>query len=467
MSFPLLLAEEAAGTWTNMEVTMAMGGLIALIAVASFVVDRLVRRRTALSVERKPPETEKLSSVLLDSQGATSLFDSGELHSRLQEAIEQVERLKSALGSTENEKKAHLAQTREVARQLQAAKAASDKTQAELAFIQKRIRYSLNRRAPNYGGKLPWDVPAFRPLDGDERRMPIIAICNLKGGVGKTTIAANVAACLHGRGQRTLMLDLDLQGSLTNLYLSDDAQDLAFQTRKVIGEFLSRSFDSELPNLIDFRHDILQDVRSGLVPTADDLAYTEMGLSARWLLRAGRRDPRFLLRAELHRDRITESHDAVIIDCPPVMNIFCVNALAASDYVIIPILPTRQSTVRVPVLLQQIRELQTNVTPHLKILGIVCNRSFRENLTSDEAARFETLRRQCLDVWGEDVHQFQTLIKQSAEIRRMEDEHRPLGPEDSMFRHFAALTDEITDRLPAFCLAQGAAAEVEIEEVVV
>jgi len=291
-------------------------------------------------------------------------------------------------------------------------------------------------------------------------------VLNLTGSNGKTTIAGNLGACLHGRGYRTLLLDLDLQGSLTNLYLSDDAQDVAFQNRTLVGEFLNRSFDADIPNLLDYRHTILGHPGSGIVPTADDLAYTEMNLAVRWLLRAGRRDPRFLLRRELHRPRITDSNDVVLIDCPPLMNVFCVNAIAASDYVIIPIVPTNQSIVRVPVLLQLLTELRTNVNPHIKVLGIVCNRSFRDKATTDELSRFDDLRKTCKDIWGEDVKQFASMIKQSVDIRTVEDERRPLGLGDTMFQPFARLTDEVISRLPTFCQPKSAESLVEEEEEV-
>ena len=82
---------------------------------------------------------------------------------------------------------------------------------------------------------------------------------------------------------------------------------------------------------------------------------------------------------------------------------------------------------RVPVLLTLLKELKEHINPHLKVLGIVCNRTFRSEPTAEEANRLSLLKDQCKDVWGEDVPQFKTLIPQSKEICLVEDERRPLA----------------------------------------
>ena len=81
-----------------------------------------------------------------------------------------------------------------------------------------------------------------------------------------------------------------------------------------------------------------------LVPTTDEMAYAETNLTVRWYLKDAKRDPRFLLRRELQRKRVTNAYDVVLLDCPPFINISCVNALGASDYVLVPVLPSRPAT---------------------------------------------------------------------------------------------------------------------------
>ena len=91
---------------------------------------------------------------------------------------------------------------------------------------QDRARINLMKRAMRLEGKV-WErkvlqgAPRFRPLS--ERHAPIISVLNLKGGVGKTTITAHLGAALAGKGYNVLLMDLDLQGSLSSLFMSESA----------------------------------------------------------------------------------------------------------------------------------------------------------------------------------------------------------------------------------------------------
>ena len=110
--------------------------------------------------------------------------------------------------------------------------------------------------------------------------------------------------------------------------------------------------------------------KSAIVPTTDVQAYAEMNLTVRWFLHDGVRDPRFLLRRELQYRRITEKFDIVLLDCPPLINVSCANALAASDLVLIPMMPSTQSTDRVVGMLQLLKEFRANIHPELGVMGV-------------------------------------------------------------------------------------------------
>ncbi len=449
-----LLAEIAQG-WTNKEVLIAVGSTIAaLIPVCLFVI-----RLGCLSVRRKAREAiERAHSAGKESKTSSDLpfaefVNETELERQFKEIDEQAQKLATALETTQGENELNRQAAEKLKSELEGAQKTHQQFQTELSALQKRINRALKSEGPIWTERVRNDAPEFKPLDGDERRTPVVSVLNLKGGVGKTTIAANLGACLDSRGFRTLLVDLDLQGSLTGIFLHEHAQETLFEQRKMLDSFLNKSFDAEFPNLLDYRQPILPEEKSGLVPTADNLAYAEMNLSMRWLLRVGSRDPRFLLRRELQLKRITNSHDVILLDCPPLLNIFCVNALVASDYLLIPILPSKQSISRVPVLLTLLKEFRENLNPHLKVLGIVCNRTYRDEATSEESSMLGRLKTQCRDAWGEDVPQFKTLIRQHKEIRVVEDQRRPLALGDEMYQSFATLTGEVIDRLPTFCVA--------------
>jgi chromosome partitioning protein len=172
-----------------------------------------------------------------------------------------------------------------------------------------------------------------------------------------------------------------------------------------------------------------------------------------------------LLRRELQFKRITSNYDLVLLDCPPLINICCVNALAASDYVLVPILPSKQATARVPILLQRLKAFQKNINPDLNILGIVANRTHRSELTLDEQNRLSALRVHCKDIWGLEVPLLETFIRQNVEVRVAEDEHRPLTPQDAMYETFVELAREVESRLPTFCQPGSLSDDVKQEVV--
>jgi cellulose biosynthesis protein BcsQ len=243
-----------------------------------------------------------------------------------------------------------------------------------------------------------------------------------------------------------------LQGSLTSLFLPEATQENLYRDNRLLGDFYSAYQDGPSPNLLSFAQPILENQCSNLVPTTDQLTYAEMNLTIRWLLREeGVRDPRFMLRRELQRKRLTGQFDIVLLDCPPFINISCVNALAACDYVLIPIMPSKPATDRVPILLERLKEFRENINSSLNVLGIVANRTHRRELTLDEQNRLSALKGQCKDFWGSDIHLFETTIRQNVDLRNAEDDHRPLKREDAMYRVFQQLAEEVQLKLPTYC----------------
>jgi chromosome partitioning protein len=251
-------------------------------------------------------------------------------------------------------------------------------------------------------------VPRFVPRAS--RRCRIIAVTNLKGGVGKTTLTANLSAALCGLGQRVLMLDLDYQGTLTSICLSgQEIEDLRRQRR-----FVQNLFREDEPRPAAFLG-WAQRVQggTGFVMAADeDLAELEMQSLARWLVQQASQDVRFLLREVLHSDEVQGAFDFVFLDCPPRLTTACINALAASDYVLIPTLLDQPSSDAVPRQLRWLRKLQPLLFPQLAVLGIIGNRAFpRQNLVSREQQTWHQLPAKCAHAWGAPVHHFRTIVR--------------------------------------------------------
>jgi chromosome partitioning protein len=449
-------------TWTDKEVitagvTLAVG-IIGAAATISGVVIRFLTTAAREKARQAIAEVADLRSKLarigdpeyvrsLETRLAASEGERDVARDRATRAEQDVENLRKEAegyklveeglrGERDNLKKDH------------------DEARKELESEQRRILKAMER------GGLTWvdrvlqrQMVEFRRLENGGRTTPIISLLNLKGGVGKTTATANLGAAMAHLGYRVLLIDLDLQGSLTNLFLADEEQDQFQQQHLLLEDFLFSSFDREFPNLLNYIRPTTQLGNGcGIVPTTDTLAYAEMNLTVRWFLRdPNGRDPRLLLRRELQLKRITDEYDIILLDCPPLINISCVNALAASDYVLIPVMPSRQATDRVSILLKRLRDFHANLNPDLKVMGAFANRTFGSELTSEEQSRLELLQENCRGVWGDSVRMFNTFIRQYAAIRDAEDERRPLERDEPMFEVFLSLAREVESYLPGFC----------------
>lgn len=432
---------QTTAVWTNKEVLYAFGSAGAVLIPPVLTLYRFLsaglRHRLAASSREIHALKEKLADASKDDDGPEA-----------EEAVRLLENAKRQLDQL----------TRESAETAEEHQSAAEKLRSDLETIRKqfvserrRIERAVGACGFTWTEKVRYNAPDFRPLD--ERRMPILSVLNLKGGVGKTTLTANLGAALSRRGWKVLLIDLDLQGSLTSLFLEEQDQEVLEKERGLIGDFLARSFDAEYPNLLSYTTPVLQSDHSALVGTIDTLAYAETSLTVRWLLREGNRDPRFILRRELHLKRISNRFDIVLLDCPPLINVSCVNALAASDYVLVPVMPSKATTDRVPVLLSRMLQFRENINQHLKLFGLVANRTWGSELTSDERNRLSELVVKAKNVWGEEIHLLKTSIRQSADLRTAEDEHRPLAETEKMAESFDLLAAEIETRLPTFCHA--------------
>ena len=316
-----------------------------------------------------------------------------------------------------------------------------------------RSRERLLKRAKNLEGRL-WlrktlqGVPQFRPLG--ERHTAVISVLNLKGGVGKTTIAAHLGAAFSAKGYNVLLGDLDLQGSLSSLFIPESTLVARRGERLLLQHFLLDAAEKRKADLRSFCLPIF-DGKSAIIPSADSMAYAELNLTMQWLLRQGRRDTRFLLRKGLQQKRITRSFDIVLLDCPPLFNTCGINALAASDYVLIPVLPSRKAAERVPLLLERLQGLHRVINPELRVMGAVLNRTHGASLTSIEQDLWREMLDQGHQHWKLPVPAFETFIRQTTAVRDSETEFSPPEPGSELHAVFSRLAAEVEARLPGDC----------------
>jgi chromosome partitioning protein len=180
----------------------------------------------------------------------------------------------------------------------------------------------------------------------------IIAFANQKGGVGKTTSAVNIAASLGILGKRVLMIDLDPQGNTTS-GLGVGKRNLTKTSRELLIGEPSEANDTvtktEFQNL-------------SLIPSNKTLASVEFDLYEL-------DDPQFRLKEALRE--IRNEYDYIIIDCPPSLGMITVNALAASDGIIIPMQCEFYSLEGLSQLVLTINKIRQTYNKTLNVTGIL------------------------------------------------------------------------------------------------
>lgn len=205
--------------------------------------------------------------------------------------------------------------------------------------------------------------------------MKIVSVINYKGGVGKTTLTANIAAELAHRGKKVLMIDLDPQASLTFSFISPEDWKDKYAASKTIKEWFrykTKNFNdliiepSQIQQWIADRG-VLELISSHLdlinvdLELATQLGGANMQQSKQNFLKVHR----LLLKGidQLEKNK----YDIILIDCPPNFNIVTKNSIVASDFILIPAKPDYLSTMGIDYLIKSVKQLVKDYNDYCKV----------------------------------------------------------------------------------------------------
>lgn len=252
-----------------------------------------------------------------------------------------------------------------------------------------------------------------------------IAICNQKGGVGKTTTTVNLGVGLAMQGKKVLLVDADPQCDLTTCLGWSDTDNLKNTLSDKMMEVVRGSESNPLNGILHHKENV------DLVPASSDLFDFEISL-----VTAMNRE--VILKNYL--SEVKNKYDYVLIDCSPSLGMMTLNSLSAADSVIIPVQAHYLSAKCMTQLLRTVNKVKRYINPNLQIDGILL--TIVDNRTNLAKSTVDTLRQN----FGSHIKIYKSQIPmaiRAAEVASKGESIYAYEPKSTVSKAYAEFTKEV------------------------